>query len=905
MPASFLNKRTAQWVYSLLPWFVLASTLGITLLAWKLAHEHGEDKARKEFESRAAQLEFSILSSMKAYEQILLGAKGFFLASNYISREEWRNYVEIQHLEDNYPGLLGMGYAEHISPSALKDHERQIRDSGFENYSVWPAGPRSEYSSIIYLEPFSGRNLRAFGYDMLSEPVRREAMQRAQATGKASLSGKVRLVQEGDRQEQAGSILYVPVYRQMYPAGTALENRAKIKGWVYQPFRMDDLMHGLLPRDNLALGLEIFDGSPEEEHLLFSSVPLSSLKVAPRYSMTRSIPLYGQEWVIHFHSTPAFDATMESGRPQMIALAGAIISLLCFGLTGSLARTHRKALSLAKAMTLELSESEHRFREMFDYTPIAYQSLDLLGHFIDVNERLCEMLGYTREELLRMSFDELWVDTHRHEFSGTLNEFVRKGTIENELELTRKDGTRITVILVGQVQRDHDGRFVRTHCILTDITARKRMELDLQQSQERLKQATSAGKVGLWDWDLITNRVDYSAEYKRQIGYRENELEPTFEVWVERLHPEDRPHALAAVQAHNEDPIRHPFLVEFRFRHKDGSYRWIESRGMTLFNESGEPVRMMGSHIDVTERHEKDELLKLSRVVFESTAEGILVTDADGTIVMVNPAFTAISGYTAEEALGKKPSILSSGHHESAFFKALWDSLHLTGSWHGEIANRHKSGRHYLEWLSISAVTNTEGKITHYVGIFTDITERKEGEERMRYLAHYDALTGLPNRTLLLDRLQQAMAQIRREHGRMAVLFLDLDRFKPVNDQHGHETGDRLLCEVAKRLHFCMRESDTIGRLGGDEFVMLLQGIENEQDAILVARKVIETLEQPFDLGSETILISASIGIALYPDHSTDESMLIKMADIAMYAAKNDPDRHYRVYNQGMLEPSE
>ena len=893
-------KRLPPWVYSLLPWFVLASTLGTTLFAWKLTQDQAEDKVRKEFSLRVAQLESSIVSRMQAYEQMLLGAKGLFAASSHVSRSDWRNYIEIQHFDENFPGLLAMGYAIHLSDAQLAEHERVVRDEGFPDYAVWPEHARQEYSSIVYIEPFSGRNLRAFGYDMLSEPIRHEAMQRARATGKASLSGKVRLVQEGMGKEQAGALLYVPIYRSHVPEPTPNETRA-IQGWVYQPFRMDDLMHGLLPHGHLDLRLEIYNGEQTSEHLLFPSDPETDGLLTPAFSEMRTIPLYGQQWLMQVYSTPTFEAEMATDRPLMVALGGSLISLLCFGFTWSLARTQRNALHLAKVMNQELIESEQRFRDMFDNAPIAYQSLDQMGHFIDVNDRLCEMLGYSREELLAMNFDELWAGNHRHEFPGKLGEFRRQGHIEAELELVRKDGSPITVILVGRIQRNHLGEFLRTHCILTDISTRKLIETALQQSQAQLQQAIRAGGVGLWDWNLATDEVYFSSEYKRQIGYAEDEFAPTFEEWASHVHPDDLPGALQAIKVHNDDPERFPYMVEFRFRHKNGSYRWIQARGMTLFDENGKPARMMGSHTDITERHEKDEMLNLSSVVFESAEEGILVTDAECRIVMVNPAFTVITGYSPEEVIGHNPSMMSSGHHDRIFFQNLWDEIHKHGTWHGEIANRHKSGKHFLEWLSIRAVVDPHGQTTHYVGIFSDITERKEGEERMRYLAHYDALTGLPNRTLLLDRLQQAMAQMRRDHGRLAVMFLDLDRFKPVNDNLGHETGDRLLCEVAKRLQGCMRESDTVGRIGGDEFLLLLHNIEHQEDAALVARKIIDALEQPFDIDGHSVSISSSIGIALYPDHDSDESMLIKMADMAMYEAKSEKSGHFRIFDPSML----
>lgn len=286
------------------------------------------------------------------------------------------------------------------------------------------------------------------------------------------------------------------------------------------------------------------------------------------------------------------------------------------------------------------------------------------------------------------------------------------------------------------------------------------------------------------------------------------------------------------------------------------------------------------------ERREREEALKLAGVVLETVDEGVVVTDAQNRIVSVNPGFTEITGYTQEEVLGTTPKVLSADTHDADFYRSMWESLRNSGSWKGEVLNRRKSGEFYVEWLSIKELRDERGAVSHYVGVFSDISERKASEERMRHLAHCDALTGLANRMLLTDRIHQALSKARRDRKRAAVLFFDLDRFKLVNDQFGHDVGDLLLQQVAQRVLACVRESDTVARLGGDEFVVLLAEIEEEANALAVGRKILDALQRPFDLTGQPVTIGASIGVAVFPEHGGDETALLKNADIAMYKAK-------------------
>lgn len=280
--------------------------------------------------------------------------------------------------------------------------------------------------------------------------------------------------------------------------------------------------------------------------------------------------------------------------------------------------------------------------------------------------------------------------------------------------------------------------------------------------------------------------------------------------------------------------------------------------------------------------------LRMARLVFESAGEGVVVTDATGIILAVNPAFCEISGYREDEALGRTPAMLASGRHDHGFYRHMWESLRGLGRWSGEIINRRKSGEIYPEWLSIVAVEEPSRNVTRYIGLFSDITERKREEERIRRLAHYDVLTGLPNRILFSDHLQRALARVHRRNQQIALLYLDLDYFKPVNDQYGHAFGDQILSEAARRMATCMRDSDTISRRGGDEFVATLEARDAKETAALVSRKLIEAISRPYQIDGIQISIGASIGVAIFPDDGTDPETLLAAADAALYAAKRD-----------------
>lgn len=390
-----------------------------------------------------------------------------------------------------------------------------------------------------------------------------------------------------------------------------------------------------------------------------------------------------------------------------------------------------------------------------------------------------------------------------------------------------------------------------------------------------------------WVSDNVALMTGYDAEEASQPGW-----------WLDHIEPVDRAAARAGV--HGLRDSGH-LVREYRFRHRDGGTIWIRDELRVVGRSASGASQVAGVWSNVTEQREATERLRLNAAVIESTHDGVLITDLDGVIVSVNRAFTAVTGYEREEAVGRTPRFLQSGRHDRGFYQAMWAALRGAGYWQGELWNRRKNGELYPEWLTLNAVRNDEGEATHYVGVFTDISKLKQTEERLNYLAHHDPLTDLPNRLLVLSRLEHAVDVAQRRKRRVAVMCIDLDRFKTVNDSLGHPVGDELLCAVANRLRARLRKEDTLGRLGGDEFMVLIEHLDVPGDAALVANNLVETLAEPFALScGQEVFIHASIGISLFPDDGRDFMELVRNADAAMYRAKAQGRNTYGFYTEDL-----
>lgn len=427
----------------------------------------------------------------------------------------------------------------------------------------------------------------------------------------------------------------------------------------------------------------------------------------------------------------------------------------------------------------------------------------------------------------------------------------------------------------------------------------RRSRLQLAGNEERLRLALDATRDGLWDWDVSRRRVFFSEGYAALLGLTPQALGDTREDWAARLHPDDHESAMQALNAEWNDQ---PYENIHRMRHADGSYRWIHSRGRLLRDENGQPQRFIGIASDITQQRAIDDSLRQAAAVFDATQEGVLVTDAQQRIVHVNPAFSRITGYSSEEILGQHPNLLKSGRHDAAFYRSLWHALQNRGAWSGEVWNRRKSGDIYPQWQCIRVIHDEQGRISHYVAVFSDITALKRSQRELDYLAHHDPLTNLPNRLLFTERVAHALGRSKVEELRGAVLLIDLDHFKHINESLGHNVGDVLLRSVGERLLQDLPASCTLARLGGDEFGLLSESCADAAQAAELAQRLLSSLEPYFRLDGHELYIGASIGISLFPEDADSVEQVLRNADSALFKAKSSGREGYAFYVQELTD---
>ncbi|MDR2637269.1 MAG: EAL domain-containing protein [Zoogloeaceae bacterium] len=420
-----------------------------------------------------------------------------------------------------------------------------------------------------------------------------------------------------------------------------------------------------------------------------------------------------------------------------------------------------------------------------------------------------------------------------------------------------------------------------------------------QKELEGIRQSFSAGPVAVLSWD---NEAEWKVTAATQnvtevLGVsRERLFSPEF-VYTELVLPDDLERFVSESHQFVAERRQEQWRQYYRIMDDAGNIRWIRDYTTSEFDANGRLKSLRGYLIDDSASITTNKHIQMLSSVFQNVRECICVTDTTGRILDVNPAFERTTGYSRREAQGENPRILKSGRHDDKFYCEMWSSLLQHHAWQGEIWNRRKNGEVYLELLSITAVCDDEGHIIRYIGVFTDITSFKEQQREIERLAHYDILTGLPNRALLTDRLRVAFAKARRDKGLLAVAYLDLDGFKEVNDVYGHKAGDQLLISVAQRLTAALREVDTVARMGGDEFVLVLCGGCSRSDYLNTLERLLAQLAAPFTLPEATISLSASIGITFYPDDDADPDVLLRHADQSMYRAKRAGRAHFQVFS--------
>jgi diguanylate cyclase (GGDEF)-like protein/PAS domain S-box-containing protein len=552
-----------------------------------------------------------------------------------------------------------------------------------------------------------------------------------------------------------------------------------------------------------------------------------------------------------------------------------------------------------KQQEIEILNVKNQLQDTLDAIPDLLFDVGLDGHFYSFQSPRPDLLaapvdaiiGNTISGLLPPNVAEIIMlalktaDSQGRSHGEQFELELPQGKVWFELSVSRKYSS------------SNQPRFI---VLSRDITQRKQAEKHLRQYTERLEQAEKHVGLGSWEFTIDTDMVWWSKQMYQLFGFEYPAEIPSFSEFLEHIHPNDRQ---KLQDGYNKiiQGLAPDVPKDFRSNPKFGELRYFSPTLFFEANAQGKPNKFMGTVLDVTKIKQAETQLSLAAKVFEESNEGFIITDADVNILLVNRAFTDITGYSQAEVLAKNPRILQSGKHDREFYQGIWDALLTKGHWQGEIWNKRKSGEVFPMLESISAVMGDAENITHYVAVFADITEIKDSEARMEFIAHHDSLTGLPNRLLLFYRLGHAIDMAKREHKQLALLMLDLDRFKDVNDSFGHFAGDQLLQLVANRLISRLREVDTVARLGGDEFTVLLEDINHAEDAAKVAEIIIRDFNEPWELpGIGDVRIGVSIGISLFPEYGDSPEMLLQQADAALYLAKNKGRNRYSYFSEDL-----
>ncbi|MCB2254259.1 EAL domain-containing protein [Pseudomonas chlororaphis] len=439
---------------------------------------------------------------------------------------------------------------------------------------------------------------------------------------------------------------------------------------------------------------------------------------------------------------------------------------------------------------------------------------------------------------------------------------------------------------------------------LEDRVARRSRELDaanqaLRKSEARLALALKASQLGLWDWNLQTDEVHHS-HIKELFGLEPEFVRGMLSHLKPLLHPEDLPLLKRALVEHLKGRTE-DYLVEYRVRHGDGHWMWIEDRGRAVERGAGGRVlRMVGTRRDISAGKQQEEQRRLSAMVFEAASEGIVILDPDYVLLAVNQAFSRVTGYQIEDMLGRNLVDLPCSRDARRHYSMIHQALEQHGSWQGELVEARKNGELYPQWLQLNVVRDSRGKVSHMVGFFADLSARRESEERMRYLTHYDELTGLANRSLFRERLRDAHQRVRQGGRSLALVHINLDRFKLLNDSLGHDIADQLLQKMARRLVSALPEADTIARLSGDEFAVLFDAYGNLSSLARVATRLSAKLRLPITVEGHELVVNASMGISMLPDSAREIPALVSQANIAMQHAKHLGGNNFQFYTASL-----
>ena len=570
-------------------------------------------------------------------------------------------------------------------------------------------------------------------------------------------------------------------------------------------------------------------------------------------------------------------------HPQVLAIALLIFTTLLV------------SISMTAAFARRMRDAAERYRMVADYAYAWEVWIDEHGSFRYISPASTLVTGYSPDDFFNDA--QLMARILHPDEREKILHHLASGEVDSHDEsdhvvfrIIHKDGSIRWIEHDCQPVFAEDGRYLGRRGSNRDITFRKHAEDMLQ----KLSLAVEQNPCSIVITDLNANIQYVNSHFTKETGYTPAEAIG------------QNPRILHSGQT-DQSVFKELWATlnqgaqwqgEFINQRKDGTTYIERAYIAPVIGDNGQANSYVAIKLNITEQRQAEDSLRLAASVFANAHEGIIISDADNRIIDVNQTFCEITGYSRPEVIGKSPSLLKSGEQSAEFYTELWKNLSQDGYWRGEVWNRKKDGEVYAEHLTISTIKDPHGQVTHHVGIFSDITPHKENQQRLERMAHYDALTQLPNRILLVDRMRQAMAQADRNQHLLAICYLDLDGFKPVNDLHGHNAGDRLLIEISRRLQDVLRTTDTVARLGGDEFALVICGIQSLGECERTLNRVLRSIAMPFTIpdGAE-VAVSGSLGLTLYPDDNADSDALLRHADQAMYQAKQQGRNRYHIFD--------
>lgn len=540
-----------------------------------------------------------------------------------------------------------------------------------------------------------------------------------------------------------------------------------------------------------------------------------------------------------------------------------------------------------------------QYRLMVSTSQDMLAMIDSEYRYIIANPTYAQTFGNQNENIIGLTVPEVMGEKNFLERVKPLIDKALSGEsirFENSIELANQQPLYLEVCY--QPYTNLKGNVTGMVVSARNITARKQILNKLENSEQRFRTLCDLSPTGIFQNDIDGSAVYVNRKTAEYVGISQEDCLQTG--WAESLHPDDREKIFhrwnQAVLARSD------FNEEYRFLHEDGREVWVSCAAVPEFDRQENCIGYIGTLVDITEQKLSEQKNRLVASVFKNTQDGILITDSDANIISVNPAFEKITGYIKAEIIGKNPRILRSEQQDCDFYEMMWQQIIEQGFWRGELWNRKKDGSTFPQWMSISAIRDEQGQVCNYVSVFSDISAIKQTEQKLSWLAYHDPLTQLANRSLFTERLEHSLARAAREGSILAVLFVDLDKFKHINDSFGHKSGDELLVEVANRLQRVLRVNDVLARFGGDEFTIMIESFRSLTELYRVAEKILNEFQTPFKADGHQLYVSISMGISVYPQDGKDAESLIKNADSAMYHSKRQGGDCFSFYTAELTE---